>query len=61
MVEHINAFHPLMNQTTSLEVTLADDILALLLLGSLLDNWETLVSTLGNAGPEGKHLSLEQA
>ena len=60
MAEHINAFQGLMNQTTSLEVPLADEVLALLLLGSLPDSWETLVVTLGNAGPEGKHISLEQ-
>ena len=58
--EHINAFQGLMNQTTSLEVPLADEVLALFLLGSLLDSWETLIVTLGNAGPKGKHLSLEQ-
>ena len=28
--------------------------------GSLPDGWETLVVTLGNAGLEGKHLTLEQ-
>ena len=59
MAEHINAFQGLMNQTTSLEVPLADEVLALLLLRSLPNSWETLVVTLGNAGLEGKHLSLE--
>jgi hypothetical protein len=59
MAEHINAFQGLMNQTTSLEVPLANEVLALLWLGSLLDNWEMLVVTLGNVGLEGKHLSLE--
>ena len=43
MAEHINAFHGLMNQTTALEVPLADEVFALLLLGSLPDSWETLV------------------
>ena len=33
MAEHINAFQGLMNQTTSLEVPLADEVLTLLLLG----------------------------
>ena len=60
MVEHINAFQGLTNQTTSLEVPLADEVLALLLLGSLLDSWETLVVTLGNAGLQRKHPTLEQ-
>mgnify|MGYP000527083294 FL=1 len=54
----MNDFQGLINQTTSLEVPLADEVLALLLLGSLPDSWETLVVTLGNAGPEGNHLSL---
>ena len=58
MVEHMNAFQGLINQTTSLEVALADEVLALLLLGSLPDSWETLIVTLGNAGPKGKHSSL---
>ena len=58
MEEHMNAFQGLINQTTSLEVPLADEVLALLLLGSLPDSWETLVGTLGNAESEGKHLSL---
>ena len=60
MAEHINAFQGLMNQTASLEVRLVDEVLALLLLGSLPDSWETLVVTLGNTEPQGKHLSLEQ-
>ena len=58
MVEHMNSFQGLINQTTSLEVPLIDEVLALLLLGSLPNSWETLVVTLGNVGPEGKHLSL---
>ena len=38
MAEHMNAFQWLINQTTSLEVPLADKVLALLLLGSLLNS-----------------------
>ena len=38
MAEHLNAFQGLINQTTSLEAPLADEVLALLLLGSLSDN-----------------------
>ena len=59
MLEHLNPFQGLINQNTSLEVPLADDILALLLLGSFPDNWEILVITLDNTRPKGKHLSLE--
>ena len=58
MMAHLNTFQGLINQTTSLEVPLADEVLVLLLLRSLPDSWETLVVTFGNARPEGKHLSL---
>ena len=58
MGEHMNAFQGLINQTTSLEVPLANEVLALLLFGSLPDSWETLVVTLGNARLEGKHLII---
>ena len=60
MAEHLNAFQGLINQTNSLELPLANEVLALLLLGSFSDSWETLIVTLGNVGPEGKHLSLDQ-
>ena len=46
MGEHPNAFQGLINQTTSLEVPLAYEVLVLLLLGSLLESWETLVVAL---------------
>ena len=58
MAEHLNAFQGLINQTTSLEMPLGDEVLALLLLGSLLYNWEALVVTLGNSTPQGKQLTL---
>ena len=53
MAEHMNAFQGLINQTTSLEVPLADEVLALLLLGSLPNSWETLVVTLGTPDQKG--------
>ena len=59
ITEHRNAFRGLINLITSLEVPRVDEVLALLLLGSLPDNWETLVVTMGNVEIEGKHLSLE--
>ena len=51
MAEHLNVIQGLINQTTSLEVTLSNKVLALLFSGSLLDSWETLAVTLGNNGP----------
>ena len=56
----MNAFHGRINQSTSLELPLVDEVLALLLLGSLPDSWEMLVVTLGNAKPEGQQVSLER-
>ena len=56
----MNTVQGLINQTTSLGVLLADEVLALLLLGSLTDSWETLVVTQGNVEPEGENLSLER-
>ena len=38
MAEHMNAFQGLVYQATSLEVPLTDEVLALFLLGSLLDS-----------------------
>ena len=35
MADHLNAFQGLINRTTSLDVPLVDEVLALLLLGSL--------------------------
>ena len=59
MAKHLNAFQGLINRTTSMEVPLADEVLALLLLGSLPNCWETLMVTLCHAGSQGKQLSLE--
>ena len=55
MARHLNAFQGLINQTTSLEVPLADKVLALLLLGSVpLDDKVLALLLLGS---DGKHLS----
>ena len=51
---HLNTFQGLINQTTSLEVPLVDEVLALLLLGTPPYSWEMLVVTLGNSSPQGK-------
>ena len=59
MVEHLNAFQGLINQIVSLEIPLAYEVLALLVLGSLPDSSETHVVTLGNSTPQGKQLTLD--
>ena len=48
----------LVNQLASAKISLDDELQALLLLSSLLDNWETLVVSLSNSCQEDK-LSLE--
>ena len=58
MAEHMNAFQGLINRATSIEVRLVDEVLALLLLCSLLDSCQMLDVTLGYDRPEGKQLSL---
>ena len=54
MPENLNVFQGLINETVSLDIPLADEVLALLLPRSLPDSWETLVVTLGNSPPQGK-------
>ena len=42
MAKHMNAFQGLINQTTSLEVPLVNEVFVLLLLSSVPHSWETL-------------------
>ena len=58
MAEHLNTFQGLISQTVSLDIPLANEVLTLLLLGSLPDSWETLVVTLGTATQQ-KELTLD--
>ena len=54
MIEHLKNFKGLTNQLTKVEMKLADELQALLLLSSLPESWDTLVVTLSNSAPEGK-------
>ena len=58
MAKHLNTFQGLISQTVSLDIPLANEVLTLLLLGSLPDSWETLVVTLGTATQQ-KELTLD--
>jgi len=49
MAEHLSSFQNMVNQFITMEFVLDDKLLALLLLSSLLDNWETLVVSLSNS------------
>lgn len=54
VAEHTSEFQSLVNQLSSVEMPLGDEIQALLLLSSLPDSWETLVVSLSNSAPDGK-------
>ena len=54
MVEHMNVFQRLINQSVSLDIPLADKVLVLLWLGVHPNSRDTLMMTLGNSILEGK-------
>ena len=56
VVEHLNDFQGITNQLKGVGITLDDEVLALLLLSSLPDSWETLFMSLSNSTPK---LSME--
>ncbi|KAG6385427.1 hypothetical protein SASPL_154262 [Salvia splendens] len=43
MTNHLNAYKGLINQSINMKIFLDDEVIALLLLNSLLDSWDTLV------------------
>jgi len=51
---HINEFQGFLNQLSLMNLELADEMEALILLSSLPDSWETLVVSLSNSTPNGK-------
>jgi hypothetical protein len=53
IADHVNEFHGIINQLSSLGITFEDEVRALLLLGSLPDNWETFEVTVLNFAPNG--------
>ena len=52
-VEHLRNFQGLLNELSTMKLELDDEVHTLLLLSSLLDNWETLVVSLSNSAPNG--------
>ena len=54
MPEHLSSFQEIVNQLTTNEITLSDELQALLLLSSLPDSWEVLVVTLTNSALNSK-------
>jgi hypothetical protein len=53
IVDHVNEFHGIINQLSSVGITFEDEDRALLLLGSLPDNWKTFKVTVSNSAPNG--------
>ena len=53
VAEHLSEFQDLVNQMVTMKLIIDDELQALLLLSSLLDNWETLVVSLSNSSPNG--------
>jgi hypothetical protein len=45
IADHVNEFQGIINQLSSMGIIFEDEVRALLLLGSLSDNWETFNST----------------
>ena len=54
IVEHLNDFEGMIAQLSIAGLSLDEETRACLLLGSLLDSWNTLVVSLGNLALEGK-------
>jgi len=54
VVEHFSSFENMVNQLITIEIILNDELLALLLLSSLLDSYKTLVVSLSKSTPNGK-------
>ena len=53
IAEHISEFQDLVNKMVTMKLVIDDELQVLLLLNSLLDNWETLVVSLSNSAPNG--------
>ena len=53
MSEHLSDFQGLINQATTLNLNLDDEVQALLLFSSLPDSWETMVVSVSNSAPNG--------
>ena len=58
MTVHLNDFQGLINQLSTMSMSLDDELRVLLLLSSLLECWHTLVVSLSNSGQKGK-LSMD--
>ena len=53
IVEHISSFQGIVNKLVAMKMNIDDGMQASLLLGSLLESWETLVVTVSNSTPNG--------
>ncbi|KAM2547237.1 hypothetical protein TB1_018567 [Malus domestica] len=53
VAEHLNNFQNIINQLATMNMTIEDELQALLLLRSLPDSWETFVVNVRNSAPKG--------
>ncbi|KAM1107122.1 hypothetical protein ACFX2B_003881 [Malus domestica] len=53
VAEHLNNFQNIINQLATMNMTIEDELQALLLLGSLPDSWETFVVSVSNSTSNG--------
>ena len=53
VVEHLGNIQELLNELSTMKLELDDEVHVLLLLSSLLDNWETLMISLSNSASNG--------
>ena len=53
VTEHLNNFQNVINQVATMGLNIEEELLALLLLGSLPDSWETFVVTVSNSASNG--------
>ncbi|KAM2660593.1 hypothetical protein EV2_022992 [Malus domestica] len=53
VAEHLNNFQNIINQLATMNMTIEDELQALLILGSLPDSWETFMVSVSNSAPNG--------
>lgn len=54
LTDHLNNFQGMIHQLAAMSIKFEDEVLALWLLGSLPDSWDTFRMSLSNSAPEGK-------
>ena len=53
VAEHLNEFNIIISQLASIKIVLDNEIKAILLMCSMLDNWENLIVSISTSAPAG--------